>query len=244
MDIDGRLALVTGAARRVGRSIALSLARNGVRVLAHARRPTPDLDSLLGELGRLGPAPEVLFADLADSAEVHRLASDLHGRFGTLDILVNNASVFYATPLAELDEEKWDEIMEVNLKAPFLCSLLFGRKMKAAGHGKIINIGDVAAVKAYRDYLPYCVSQAGLLALTRGAARLFAPEVQVTCVAPGIVVAPEGLNAETVDKLRRKIPLERFGTAEDVAEAVIFLARHGDFMTGSTIFLDGGRLIT
>lgn len=240
MNLSGKIALVTGAARRVGKAVALALAESGARVAIHYHRSAADVEPLVARLTELGASACAFQADLADSAQIATLARAVHERFGPLDILVNNASVFHRTPLDDLDVAGWDTVMNVNLRAPFLCSLLFGRQMKKAGRGRIINIADASSVRPSPDYIPYCVSKSALMALTKAMAKALAPEVQVTCVAPGVVLPPDDLEEETLQRMRRSIPLRRFGTPQDVSRTVLFLAACGDFITGSTIFVDGG----
>jgi len=240
VELRGKIALVTGAARRVGKAVALGLAESGARVIIHYHRSTAYVEPLLARLAELGASACALQADLADATQIATLARGVHERFGPLDILVNNASVFYRTPLENLDATRLDAVMNVNLRAPFLCSLFFGRQMKKAGRGKIINIADASSLKPSPDYIPYCVSKSALMSLTKVMAKALAPEVQVTCVAPGVVLPPDDLKEETLRRMRRSIPLRRFGTPEDVSRAVLFLAACGDFITGSTIFVDGG----
>jgi pteridine reductase len=243
MTVAGRAALVTGAGRRLGRAVAERLAARGARVAVHYRRSAGDAASVIAGIRGRGGEAEGFAADLTDPAAIERLASAVSGRFGPVDILVNNASVFYRTPLATLGEREWDENLTVNLKAPFLLSLRFGREMRARGVGKIVNIGDGGASRPYRDYLPYCVSKAGLVALTRGLAKALAPEVQVNCVAPGPILPPAGSTEEEQASILRRTPLGRFGSPEDVAAAVLFLIEGSDFVTGTTLVVDGGRAL-
>jgi NAD(P)-dependent dehydrogenase (short-subunit alcohol dehydrogenase family) len=243
MMLAGRTALVTGAGRRLGRAVAERLAARGARVAVHYRRSGADATSVIDGIRARGGEAEGFAADLADSAAIERLAGAVSERFGAVDILVNNAAVFYQTPLAALGEREWDENLTVNLKAPFLLSLRFGREMRTRGAGKIVNIGDGGASRPYRDYLPYCVSKAGLVALTRGLAKALAPEVQVNCVAPGPILPPAGSSAQQQASILRRTPLGRFGSPEDVEAAVLFLIEGSDFVTGTTLIVDGGRAL-
>ena len=151
------------------------------------------------------------------------LAHDVTARLGPVDVLVNNASVFYRTPLADLGEREWDDNLDVNLKAPYLLSLRLGRAMRDRGAGKIVNIGDADAERPYRDYLPYCVSKAALATLTRGLAKVLAPAVQVNCVAPGPILPPAAASAEEQARIIRRTPLGRFGGPDEVVVAVLYL---------------------
>jgi NAD(P)-dependent dehydrogenase (short-subunit alcohol dehydrogenase family) len=173
------------------------------------------------------------------SAAVDRVVA----QFGRIDVLVNNAAIFPRTPWAALDEAVWDEAIDVNLKGPFLFAKAAGDRMKAQGSGKIINIADWAGERPYRNYLPYCVSKAGVIALTKGLALELAPEVQVNAVAPGPVLLPEGMSEEEKAKVIAATPLKRIGSPDDVANAVLFLLEGSDFITGAVLPVDGGRLI-
>jgi NAD(P)-dependent dehydrogenase (short-subunit alcohol dehydrogenase family) len=244
MTLAGRTALVTGAGRRIGRAIAERLAAGGARVAVHYRRSAADAADLVAGIRGRGGEAEAFAADLADAAAVARLGDAVLARFAAVDILVNNASVFYRTPLADLGAREWDDNLAVNLKTPYLLALRFGRLMRERGAGKIVNIGDSGASRPYRDYLPYCVAKAGLVTLTQGLARLLAPEVQVNCIAPGPILLPEDATDEERRQILRHTPLARFGTPADVAAAVAFVIEGGDFVTGATIAVDGGRALT
>jgi NAD(P)-dependent dehydrogenase (short-subunit alcohol dehydrogenase family) len=243
MKLAGRTALVTGAARRVGRAIAEDLAAGGARVAVHYRSSPAAAETVIAGIRQRGGTAEGFAADLADPAASERLASAVVDRLGPVDILVNNAAVFFRTPIDLVGEAEWDEVMTVNLKAPYLLSLALGRAMRARGAGKIVNLADIAAERPYDDYLPYSVSKAGIVALTRGLARALAPHVQVNCVAPGPVLEPLDETPATRAAILRRTPLGRFGAAEDVAAAVRFLIAGSDFVTGTTIVVDGGRAL-
>jgi pteridine reductase len=241
MNLAGRTALVTGAARRLGRAIAEDLATRGARVAVHYRSSADEAAEVVAGIRARGGTAEHFAADLANPATVGPLAAAVGARLGPVDILVNNASVFYRTPIDTLGETDWDEMMTVNLKVPYLLSLTLGRAMRARGAGKIVNLTDIAAERPYAEYLPYSVSKAGLAALTRGLARALAPAVQVNSVAPGPVLEPIDGTPAAVAAIVRRTPLGRFGAAADVAAAVRFLIEGSDFVTGTTVVVDGGR---
>jgi pteridine reductase len=241
MNLTGRTALVTGAARRLGRAIAEDLASRGARVAVHYRSSAADADAVVAGIRARGGTAERFAADLADPRTVAPLVAAIEARLGPVDVLVNNASVFYRTPIETVGETEWDDVLTVNLKVPYLLALAVGRGMRARGTGKIVNLTDVSADRPAPDYLPYGVSKAALAALTRGLARALAPEVQVNSVAPGPVLAPIDATPETAAAIVRRTPLGRFGSAADVAAAVRFLIEDGDFVTGTTIVVDGGR---
>ncbi len=231
---------MTGAARRVGRAIATALAGRGARVGVHYRGSSDEAQALVAELRGAGAAADAFAADLRDATALRALAADVEARLGPVDVLVNNASVFHATPLDALDEHQWEENLAVNLTAPYLLSIQLGRAMQARGAGKIVNLGDARASRPVRDYLPYRVSKAGLVALTESLARELAPAVQVNCVAPGPILPPRGASAADEARILARTPLGRFGGSEAVAAAVLYLV-DSDFVTGTTLVVDGGR---
>ncbi len=162
--------------------------------------------------------------------------------FGRLDILVNSASIFAPTPLAEITEHDWDANLVTNLKAPFFLSKFAAAAMRTQRAGKIINLGDWAGIRPYKDYLPYSVSKSGLIGLTKALAKELAPEVQVNCIALGMVIPPENYSKEEVERLVNRTLTKKIGTAEDVARAVRFLCET-DYATGTVLTLEGGRLL-
>jgi NAD(P)-dependent dehydrogenase (short-subunit alcohol dehydrogenase family) len=243
MELRGRWALVTGAAKRVGRAIALAFAERGANIVVHYHTSAEEAAATVGELEAHGVRALALGADLSRSDEVERLAREAEARSGGLAVLVNNASNYFRVPFDRLTEEVWDASLDTNLKAPFLLSWHVGRAMRARGFGRIVNLADWAGVRPYRDYLPYCVSKAGIICLTRALAKELAPEVTVNAVAPGPVMPPEDLGEAERAAIVRATPLKRIGTPEDVARCVRFLAEEADFSTGSIYYVDGGRLI-
>jgi len=243
MDLRGRWALVTGGAKRVGRSIALELAGRGANLIVHYNTSAGTAAETVRELEKLGVQAFSIPGDLRRTADVVALAEAAEKRSGGVSVLVNNASNYLRVPFDQLTEEVWDTSLDANLKAPFLLSWHLGRKMRERGAGRIINLVDWAAERPYNDYLPYCVSKAGLVCLTKALAKALAPAVQVNGVAPGPVLAPEDMSATTRQAVARATPLGRFGTPEDVARCVRFLAEEADFSTGSIFYVDGGRLI-
>jgi pteridine reductase len=240
MELSGRTALVTGAALRVGRTIALRLAERGARVAVHYGRSAAAATVLVAELRAAGGTAEPFATDLTDAAAVVALAERVTAQLGPVDVLVNNASIYERTPLAGLDASAWDRHLAVNLTAPYLLSLHLGRAMHARGAGKIVSIGDAGTERPYRGYLPYSVSKAAVMALTRGLAMELAPAVQVNCVAPGPILPPSGASPKDEARILARTPLGRFGGPDAVAAAVLYLL-DADFVTGTTIVVDGGR---
>lgn len=238
--LQGQVALVTGAAKRIGRSIALRLARDGADIAVNYLSSKPEADGVVREIEGLGRKAIAVQGDVARKTEVQRLFSDVEKAFGRLDILVNNAGMFFAVKFEELTEEQWDRIMNGNLKSQFLCSQAAAAIMKRQGCGCIVNISSLGGLLAWPAFTHYCVSKAGVIMLTRCLARGLAPEIRVNSVAPGTIQFPGEPPDE--DYIRRA-PLGRTGTGDDIAEAVAYLAT-ADFVTGQVIAVDGGRMLT
>ena len=243
MNLRGRTALVTGAARRIGRAIAEDLAAAGAHVAVCHHTSADEAEAVVAGIRARGGTAERFAIDLGDPRAIEPLAGAVAARLGPVDVLVNNASVFYRTPIDTIGAAEWDTIMTVNLKAPYLLSLALGRAMRERGAGKIVNLADIAVDRPHPGYLPYNVSKAGIVALTRALARELAPAVQVNCVAPGPVLEAIDATAESTAAVLRRTPLGRLGTAADVAAAVRFLIEGSDFVTGTTVVVDGGRAL-
>ncbi|MGH7984837.1 MAG: SDR family NAD(P)-dependent oxidoreductase [Candidatus Binataceae bacterium] len=243
MELKGKVALVTGAGKRVGHTIALELAARGAIAAIHYRASRAEAEQTVATIAKNGGRASAFLANLEQLAEIEAMVAAVLTEFGRLDILVNNASVFYRKPLEELTERDWDLNLDTNLKAPFFLSKFAGAAMRRQGAGKIINIGDWAGIRPYKNYLPYTVSKAGLIGLTRALAKALAPEVQVNCVALGPVMPPDDYEIEERERLRNATLTKSLGSPQDVARAVLFLCEGTDFATGSTLLLDGGRLL-
>jgi NAD(P)-dependent dehydrogenase (short-subunit alcohol dehydrogenase family) len=242
MTPSGRTALVTGGAVRVGRAIALGLSRAGARVIVHYGGSAEAAGDLVAEIRSEGREAVALQADLSLHSEVERLAEEASSRFGGVDILVNNASVFPEQGLDEVDGDLWDRTLAVNLKAPFFLTQRLGGAMRRRGGGVVVNLADLAGIQAWKGYAAHGISKAGLIHLTRVAARALAPEVRVVAIAPGTVLPPEELPDDEVRRLAERAPLGRNGSPDDVVEALLYLVR-AEFVTGDVLVLDGGRLL-
>lgn len=238
--LQGQIALVTGAGVRLGCVVAEGLAARGCDLVLHAHRSRRELTVLARNLRNHGVRVEVLFADLSKSAQTQKLARDAWRAFGPVDILVNNAAVYWPTPLEKLSVRELDAFLDLNLKAPYILSSELGRRMKKRGRGAIVNIACLSGLRAWKGYVPYSISKAGVVALTQGMAKLLAPEVRVNAVAPGTVLAPEKLGRSEREKLRRQIPLQRLGSPGDLWRAVEYLI-DSSFTTGVILPVDGGR---
>jgi pteridine reductase len=239
----GKIALVTGAARRVGRAIALALADRGAHVAITYHTSEAEALATLGEIEARGVQGLALMGNITRSSDVDAMVRQVIERFGRIDILVNNASNYYKTPFETLTEAQWDDLVGTNLKGTFLVSKRVGDEMLKTAAGKIINLADWAGFRPYKDYLPYCVAKAGVIALTTALAKTLAPHIQVNAVAPGPVLLPEDFSASLRQSIVQATPLKRIGTPDDIAQTVVFLVEGSDFITGAVIPVDGGRLI-
>lgn len=241
MELQGKVALVTGGAVRVGRAISLALAGRGAAVAIHYHTSAGSARALAAEIEAAGGSAAPFQADVSDAGSVDALMDAILARFGALDVLVNNAAIFPRTPFATVTEEEWDRALDTNLKGPFLCARRAGREMLRRGSGKIVNIADVSAFRPWGNYIPYCVSKAGVVALTQGLARALAPAVQVNAVAPGAILFPDAYTEQQKERVLAQVPAGRAGSPEDVARTVLFLVEGPDYITGAVIPVDGGR---
>ena len=226
--------LVTGAAKRIGRVIAIELARRGFKVAIHYNTSRDDAETVSRECGG---AP-IFQADLSQVDEIHRLFQDVRERFGLLDCLVNNAARFTRIDPLEITEAQWDFIHDVNLKATFFCCQEGARQMKESGAGRIVNISSLGGIRAWADHVHYCASKAGVIMLTRALAKALAPQISVNSIAPG-VIAFDDIDATTQGMIDAT-PMHRAGKAQEVAEAVHFFLTAPDFITAQTLLVDGG----
>jgi pteridine reductase len=239
MELKNNWCLVTGGSKRVGLAISRALAEAGANLILHYRSSREQAESAAAELSSLGAEVRLVQADLGDAESVQRMLAELDGG-PTVDVLVNSASVYYPTPLAEVTLQQWNDNLHVNLQGPFLLSQHLGLKMVQRGRGRIVNIVDCNLRRPYRGFLPYLVSKAGLMSLTECLALELAPQVQVNAVAPGTVLLPPDATEEQRETSIRRSPLKRIGDPEDVARMVLHLVLHGDFMTGGYYAVDGG----
>jgi len=241
LDIRDRIALVTGGAHRVGRSIALALAREGAHVAFTYHTSADEVQQTVAEIEACGVGGLAVRCDQSDPAQVAAVFDAVRAQWGRLDILVNSAASRQQKPFLNITPQDWDATIGVNLTGPFLFSQHAGRMMLAQG-GVIINIADEAGLSPWPRYVHHSVSKAGVIMLTRAAALALAPKVRVNAIAPGPVLKPEGWTDEQWDKLRPATPLDRLGSSQDVVEAVLYLIR-AEFVTGHVLVVDGGRTL-
>jgi pteridine reductase len=241
----GKVALVTGGARRVGAQIVRTLHGAGAAVLVHRHRSRTDADALIAELDARRPGSAHAFAlDLLDTARLPTLIEAAEQRFGRLDMLVNNASTFYPTPLGAITEAHWDDLVGSNLKAPLFLSQAAAPLLRRT-QGLILNIVDIHGRRPLRQHPVYGVAKAGLIMLTRSLARELGPEVRVNAIAPGPVMWPEDGSADPArrEKIVSRTLLKRSGSADDIARAALFFAADAPFVTGQVLPVDGGRSV-
>ena len=236
----GQVALVTGAAKRIGRAVAVRLAAEGADVVIHYNQSKPEAAAAVAEIEKLGRKGVALQADLCSVADIKHLFRQTAEQFGRLDILVNSAANFLPAHLADTTEKMWDTALDTNLKAPFFCAQAAAPFLKQS-RGVIINFADIGGILPWPGYIPHCASKAGVIMLTKCLARALAPEVRVNAVAPGTITMSGDPGEWEADFIRRA-PLHRTGTAEDVADAVSYLV-HAEFVTGHVLVVDGGRTL-
>lgn len=240
--MSSKTALITGAARRIGAEIARSLHGAGYNIALHHLRSQGEAQALADELNRArADSARLVQADLRRSEQLAPLVERSAGFWGGLDVLVNNASRFYPTPLGEVTETQWDELLEGNLKAPFFLCQAAAPHLRTRG-GCIVNIVDIHAERGLEGYPVYSITKAGLAAMTRFLARELGPDIRVNGVAPGAILWPE----QPMDEARQaeilsRIPVRRIGDPGDIARAVLFFVRDAPYVTGQILAVDGGR---
>ena len=238
------VALVAGAARRLGAAIARRLHAAGYDLALHYRHSAADMDALVAELEAARPGSAFcLQADLAVYDRLPELVAHTLGRYGRLDALVNNASAFSPTPLGTITPADWDAQFLINARAPLILAQAAAPHLKAA-RGAIVNLVDIYAERPLRDHVVYCMSKAALVAATRALALELAPEVRVNAIAPGAILWPEEGKAEAAKSaLLARTPLARTGSEDDIADAVLWLLQGAGYTTGHVLPLEGGRLL-
>lgn len=244
--LEGKVVLVTGGARRVGAAIARRLHRSGASLMLHYRSSVADARRLQGELNEIRPGSvSLLQGDLLDTGKLPHLINHTVTTFGRLDALVNNASTFQASPVGEITEELWHNLVGTNVKAPLFLSQAAAPHLRRV-QGAIVNITDIHAELPLKNFVVYTLAKAALAGLTASLARELAPEVRVNAVAPGPILWPDG---NAFDELARQriishTPLKRVGSPDDIAGAVHYLLTDAPYVTGHTLNVDGGRRIS
>jgi len=237
--LDTRVALVTGAGRRVGRAIATALGQRAMHVAVHYNGSAAGARETAADIERGGGRATLFQADLSEPSAPASLIDDVVAQLGRLDVLVNSAAIMKRTPLDSVTPAEWDTTFALNARAPFFAAVAAGRHMATRG-GVIVNIADLAALETWPGYIPHGLSKTVVVQMTRALARTLAPAVRVNAVAPGVILLPEGWDETVGERLERTTPLKRLGSVNDVVGAVIYLVE-ADYVTGETIVVDGGR---
>jgi pteridine reductase len=242
VELSGRVALVTGAGRRLGRAIAAALAGRGARLALHYHASSAGALALRDEIRTTGGEAECFAADLTDAEAARALPGRVVDRFGELDVLVNSAAVMHRLRFDETTPAQWDEIFNLNLRAVFFCTQGAAPALRAA-RGRVVNLADLAGLEPWPGFAAHSVSKSGVVMLTKVLALSLAPEVTVNAVAPGAVLVPDDYDDAERAKLARTTPLRRLGGPADAVAAVLYFLEQGDYVTGAVLPVDGGRLI-
>jgi pteridine reductase len=240
-NLHGRVALVTGAGKRLGRTVALRLAQEGADVAVHYAKSASEARDVAEQIDKLGRRAVAFRAELTDVPAIQRLVNQVVSQFGHLDILINAAATFLQTKFGETTETIWHGSLDTNLKAPFFLSQAAAPYLTQSGRGVIINFADIGGLLGWRDFLPHSVSKAGVVMLTRILAKELAPAVRVNAIAPGTISMP-GDPPEWETDYVRLAPLRCTGRPKEIADAVLYLIT-AEFMTGHVLVLDGGRTL-
>lgn len=243
MELPGKVALVTGAGRRLGRAMAQALAGRGMTVALHYHASEAGARSLEGEIRTAGGRAACFAADLTSAEAARDLPARVAAEWGRLDVLVNSAAVMHRISFEETTPALWDDILNLNLRSLFFCSQGAAPALRAT-RGKIVNLADLAGLQPWPGFAAHSISKAGVVMLTKVLARSLAPDVTVNAIAPGAVLVPEDYSGDERDRLVRSTPLRRLGSPSDVVAALLYLLEGGDFVTGHTLVVDGGRLVT
>ena len=237
----GRVALVTGAGKRLGRAVALRLASEGADVAVHYGKSEAEARDVVEAIEKLGRRAAAFPAELTDVTAIQKLVQGVASRFARLDILVNCAANFLETKFGETSEATWDASMDTNLKAPFFCAQTAAPHLAKSGRGVIINFADIGGLLGWMEFLPHSISKAGVIMLTRILAKELGPAVRVNAIAPGTITMP-GDPPEWQKDFVRRAPMKRTGRAEEIADAVMYLVG-AEFVTGQVLVVDGGRTL-
>lgn len=221
----------------------MTLARAGANVIVNYHRSQAGAEAAVREIRVLGVEALAIRADVSRPNDVRAMFRTIEKRFHRLDVLVNNAAVFFPRTWDKLSDKDWDQILGVNLKGTFFCAQSAARMMQRQSSGRIINISSLGGLQAWPDYLHYCASKAAVIMLTRALAKALAPTIRVNCIAPGAILVGDEKPSAMLDRVIRSTPLKTAGRPEDIASMVIFLASQADFITGQVLPVDGGKSI-
>ena len=239
MELRGRVALVTGGGRRVGRALALALGERGATVAVHFNDSSDGAADVVQEIERGGGHARAFGAQLTNPEAPAALVQQSVDAFGHLDVLINSAAIMVRSPFGEVDAATWDRMFALNLRAPFFLAQAAAPHLRRV-RGAIVNIADLAAFETWPGYLPHGLTKGGVVQMTRGLARVLAPDVRVNAIAPGTVLLPDDWSTADAERLNNTTPLQRSGTPADVVAAMLYLL-DAEYVTGETIVVDGGR---
>ena len=242
MQLHDRVALVTGAGRRLGRAMAEALADRGMTLAIHHHASAEGARELEAQVRQRGGKAACFEADLTDAAAARALPERVAAQFGRLDVLVNSAAVMHRLDLEQTTPAQWDAIHALNLRAVFFCTQGAAPALRSA-KGKVVNLADLAGLEPWPGFVAHSISKAGVVMLTKVLALSLAPDVTVNAIAPGAVLVPEDYSADERERLARSTPLRRLGSPADVIAALLYLLEGGDFVTGEILVADGGRFI-
>jgi pteridine reductase len=240
MELQGRVALVTGAGRRLGRIMARALAGRGMTLAIHHHASAEGADELRDEIVAAGGRATCFAADLADPAAAAELPRRVASTLGRLDVLVNSAAVMHRIPFEETTPAQYDAVLDLNLRSVFFCTQGAAPALRAV-RGKVVNMADLSGIQPWPGFAVHSVSKAGVVMLTRVLALALAPDVTVNAIAPGAVLVPEEYDVQERERLARSTPLRRLGAPGDAVAALLYLLEGGDFVTGEVLTVDGGR---
>jgi pteridine reductase len=237
----GRVALVTGAGKRLGRAVALRLASEGADVAVHYGKSQAEAQEVVAAVEKMGRRAAAFPAELTDVKAIEKMVAEVVARFGQLDILVNSAANFLETKFGETSVETWDASLNTNLRAPFFCAQAAAPHLLKSGHGAIVNFADIGGLMGWREYLPHSLAKSGVILMTRILAKELAPRVRVNALAPGTITMP-GDPPEWQEDFVHRAPLRRSGRPDEIGDAVMYLIG-AEFVTGQCLVIDGGRTL-
>jgi 3-oxoacyl-[acyl-carrier protein] reductase len=243
MKTKNRVAIVTGGGIRLGRKIVLALGSSGYDVVVNYNKSKAGAAKTVKDLQKLTSKAISIKADISNKKEVAVLVRETIKTFGRVDLLINNAAVFFNSSLKDTTEQKWDKTLNTNLKGSFLISQAVAPYMLKRKNGCIINIASIGGIQAWTNFLPYCVSKAGVIMLTRCLAKTLAPHIRVNAIAPGIINIDGEENSKVKHILKKNILLKRYGTPSDITDIVLFIAKKSKYITGQVFVVDGGKSV-
>jgi len=243
MKLENKTIVITGGVIRVGRQITLELLGTGANIYCHYNRSQKAAESLKKDAGKNTDKLSLIQGDLSSVQFAEEMIEQIISESGKIDVLINNAAIFFKTPLGEVTEKEWDDLFQLNLKSAFFCAQKTGIHMKKHGGGKIVNIGDPSGSNPWPSFIPYGLTKSGIISMTRGLAKALAPEVQVNCINPGPVMLPDEYTAEEKEQALQRTLLKKEGSPDDVAKTIRFILEGSDYITGAVINVDGGRSI-